>query len=457
MPGAPTAVFFSFALVPGLESPYLMPRSIRIRMSVPMRRILYRSLAFCFLVVLVAGSYVGWRGYAVFQTTYGGFQHLRHLLESGETLEGAPADDVLSDSYLMSLFGGNPELVERLKAVVDLGMASDANLKLGSVSAMIVTYRQSPDGTVLDPAIYAVGGFPDPKSQRLGFHSSGYFQQELDPTLWLTGTAIMNLLGRDIIVFCEQDKAEQHMALLFDLLQGGIMALAQRVAEMPVHYALVFPEPKQLSPPNLRNLLQTILIRGEMGSDHGLTELVMIAPSIRAASQIHLVFKDMAALARITFHDHFSGYIKEMPWGPMNDTWWAVEYVRLVDSLQVVHDQILVVARTEYDRVQNNAILKTIERAGRDLAMQKAFSLVGDLPWEYVFREIGNPSGGYWSSAHRWGPEWPLGEEGIPTPGSIAAAAERQRIREELKALKPPIPEMPDPTFDRPRANLHAP
>ncbi|MDD4341889.1 MAG: hypothetical protein PHO14_06605, partial [Kiritimatiellae bacterium] len=182
-----------------------------------MRKILIRSLVFCSLLLVTTGAFVGWRALGVYRTTHGGFQHLRYLLESGETLEGTPADDVLSDSYLLSLFGENPELVDRLKAVIDLGMATDANLKLGQVSAMVVTYNKDESGAVLNPAIYAVGGFPDPQSRRLGFHSTGYMSQEIDRSLWLSGNAVMNLLGRDIIVFCEQDKAEEHMALLYDL------------------------------------------------------------------------------------------------------------------------------------------------------------------------------------------------------------------------------------------------
>jgi hypothetical protein len=399
-----------------------------------MRKIIFRSLAFCLLVLVVAGGVVGLRAYGLYQTAYGGFQHLRYLLESGETIEGSPANDVLSDNYLLSLFGDNPELVDRLKAVVDLGMATDANLKLGSVSAMVVTYQKAENGTVSDAAIYAIGGFPDPKSRRLGFHSTGYLRQELDQSLWLSGNAIMNLLGRDIIVFCEQEKAEQHMALLYDLLQGRILPLAERVVNTPLHYAIVFPDPKELAPPNLRNNLQTVIIKGEMGPDHGKTETIFVSSTFRAATQAHVIFKDMALLARITFHDQFSGYIKDMSWGKMNDTWWAVEYVDLFDTLQIIQDQVIVVARVEYDRIKNNAILKTIERAGRDLAMQKSYLLAGELPWEFAYRERENPSGGYWSSAHRWGPDWPLGDEGIPTPGSLAAAAERERILAEKQA-----------------------
>ena len=399
-----------------------------------MRKVILRSLALVLLVALAAGAYVGWRAFGVYQTAYGGFQHLRYLLESGESVEGQPAEDVLSDSYLRSLFGDNPELVERLKTVVDLGMATDANLKLGNVSAMIVTYRKRNDGSIYDAAIYAVGGFPDPKSKRLGFHSTGYFKQDLDPSLWLTGNSIMNLLGRDVIVFCEQEKAEAHMALLFDLLNGGIMPLAQRIVEAPVHYAIVFPDPKMLAPPNLRNNLQTVMIKGRMDGDSGESQIILVSPTPRAAGLVHTVMKDMVALARATFHDKYSGYIKQMPWGPMNDTWWSVEYVKLMDSMRVVQDQVLVVVQVEYDRSKNNAILKTIERAGRDMAMQKAFSLSGDLPWEFAYRLKDNPSGGYWSDPHRWGPEWPLGDEGLATPGSIAAAAERERIRAEKAA-----------------------
>lgn len=399
-----------------------------------MRRIFIRSALICLLVFLCGAAVVGWRLFDVYKTARGGFEHIRYLLESGETVEGAEAEDVLSDSYLLSLFGDNPELVERLKTVVDLGMATDANLKLGNVSAMIVTYRRGEDDSVQDAAIYVIGGFPDPKSRRLGFHSTGYLRQELSPELWLSGNSIMNLLGRDVIIFCEQEKAEAHMALLYDLLNGGILPLAERIVESPIHYAIVFPEPKELAPPNLRNDLQTVIIKGTMSADSGRTEMMFISPSYRTATQVYTILNDMSNLARITFHDKFSGYIKQMPWGRMNDNWWAVEYVSLFDSLDIAQDQVLVVASVDYDRAQNNAILKTIERAGRDLAMQKSFSLAGDLPWEFIFRDKENPSGGYWSAPHRWGPEWPLGNEGIPTPGSIAAAVEEKRQQAEKDA-----------------------
>ncbi len=409
-----------------------------------MRKTTIRILALCLVAGICVGGYVGWRAFGVYQTLSGGFQHLRYLLESGETVEGAPADDVLSDTYLLSLFGDNPELVERLKTVVDLGMATDANLKLGSVSVMVVSYRKGPNNEVMDPAIYAVGGFPDPKSKRLGFHATGYFKQDLDPSLWHTGNAVMNLLGRDIIVFCEQDKAEVHMALLYDVLNGNILTLAQRIAEAPLHYAIVFPSPKELAPPHLRTKLQTVLIKGDMTGDSGRTETMFVSSSFRTAAQVHILMKDMISLARLTFHDRYSGYIKDMnfgivdgkPWGKMNDTWWAVEYVDLLDNMKLVQDQILVIARAEYDRFKNNAILKTIERAGRDMAMQKAFVLSSELPWEFAFQQRTNPSGGYWSTPHRWGREWPLGEEGIATAGSLAAAAERERLRTEAAARK---------------------
>ena len=399
-----------------------------------MRKVVSRSLALCLAVALCAGAYVGWRALGVFRTSYGGFQHLRYLLESGETVEGSPAEDVLSDNYLLSLFGDNPELVERLKTVVDLGMATDANLKLGSVSVMVVTYRKDLSGKIFDAAIYAVGGFPDPKSKRLGFHSSGYFREELDSDLWISGNSLMNLLGRDIIVFCEQEKAEAHMALLYDLLNGNVLPLAQRIVEAPLHYAIVFPNPKELAPPNLRNSLQTVIIKGEMTGDNGKTEVMLVSPSVATAFQVRTIVKDLRNLAAIAIHDKFGGYVKQMTWGQMNDTWWAVEYSQLLDSLQLVQDQVLVVFRAEYDRAKNNALLKTVERAGRDLAAQKSMILAGDLPWEFAFREKDNPTGGYWSREHRWGPEWPLGEEGISTPGSIAAMAERERLRAEREA-----------------------
>lgn len=401
-----------------------------------MRKIYKRSLALLFSVALCIGLVAGWRVWNVVHTAYGGFQHLRYLLESGETVEGAPADDVLSDSYLLSLFGDNPELVDRLKMVVDLGMATDANLKLGSVSAMVVTYQLDGASNVTDTAIYAIGGFPEPKTRRLGFHSTGFFKEELDADLWHSGNALMNLLGRDIIVFCEQDKAEEQMTFLFGLLNGGILPLAERIVESPVHYAIVFPRPKDLAPPNLRNHLQTVMIKGVMGPDTGKTEVMLVSQSIAKAYQVFTIVKDMRTLAAITFHDKFSGYIKQMPWGTMNDNWWAVEYHDLVAASELLHDQILVIGRAEYDRAKNNAILKTIERAGRDLALQKSFSLASELPWEFAYQAKDNPSGGYWGEEHRWGDQWPLGDEGVETPGSRTAKLEREQLRAEQEAAR---------------------
>ena len=411
-----------------------------------MRRKVVKVLKILLLVMLVAGGVVGWRAFRLGNTAYKSYQHLRYLLESGESIEGEAADDVLSDNYLRSLFGDNPELVERLKTVVDLGMATDANLKLGSVSLMVVTYRKGDDGAISDAAIYAVGGFPEPKSRRLGFHSTGYFRTELDPQMWLTGNALMNLLGRDIIVFCEEEKAEAHMELLFDMLQGRIMPLAQKIAEAPLHYAIVFPTPGELAPPNMRRNLQTVIIKGRMDGDQGETDVLLVSPSYRASMQTYSLTRDMFTLARIVFHDHFGGYIKEEIWGKMDDVWWAREYVELIDATKLVQEQVLVSGKVEYNRAKNNALLKTVERACRDIAMQKSYLLASDLPWEFAYRTKNSPTTGYWSEPHRWGPEWPLGEEGVPTPGSIAAAAERERLRAEKEAERQRQKESPPST-----------
>ena len=402
-----------------------------------MRRIFFRSLLFCLAGVLAVGLWGAWRVWNVGRTAYGAYHHLRLLLESGETIEGAPANDVLSDSYLLGLFGNNADLADKLKAIIDLGMATDESLKTGEVTAMVVTYRQDPaTQEISDAAIYAVGGFTNPKHTRFGFHSSGYFAQELDKNLWLSGNSVMNMLGRDIIVFCEQDKAEQHMSLLYDLLNGRILPLASRIVESPLHSAIVFPAPRDIAPPNLRNYLSVVSVSGVMGPDDSSTEIRFVTGHPAKTARVQAILSDMAAIARMTFHDKFSGFVKEREWGTQDDMWWATKYVSLIDSMSLVSDPDLVAVRFSGDRVQNNAILKTIERAGCDLAAQKAFALTGDLPWEYVYNDRENPHGGYWSKDHQWGADWPLGDAGIPTPGSIAAAAERERIRAEQEAAK---------------------
>jgi hypothetical protein len=389
---------------------------------------------FCLLAVVVAAGFVGYRVWDLYRTASGGYRHLRYLLESGETVEGAPADDVLSDNYLRSLFGDNPDLVEQLKSVVDLGMATDANLRLGNIAAMLVTYRKAGD-EIRDPAIYAIGGFPDPKSERLGFHGTGYFAQEFDPAMWNFGNSLVHLLGRDIVIFCEQDKAESHMALLFDLLHGDIVTLAKRIVEAPLYYAIVFPEPGEVAPPNIKNALQTVLVRGSMEGDKGVCDWMFICPDVRSAGHVETLCRDTIALARATFHDKYGGYIKEMPWGKMNDNWWATEYVDLIDAYTIKVEQKIVRAHAKQNRRQNNAILKTVERLCRDLAAQKAF-YAGELPWQLAFSQKDSSTAGHWSKEHMEGPDWPLGTLGVPTPGSIAEEEEKARIKAEQEAEK---------------------
>jgi hypothetical protein len=378
---------------------------------------------------LVIGLYAGWRAFDAGRTAWDARAHLRYLLEEGEAIEGAPAEDVLSDDYLSSLFGGNPELVEKLKSVIDLGMATDESLKTGQVTAMIVTYREGEDGAVRDPAIYAIGGFTDPKHARLGFHSTGFMRQELDRSLWLTGDAVMRILGRDIVVFCESDSAEGHMKLVYDLLNGNILTLAERVVESPFHYAVVFPSPREIAPPNLKNDLQTVYLAGTMTGDNGQCEARLVTAGGLRTVHVRNVVKDMLAMARVVMHDKWGGYVKEMSFGKMDDMWWSRNYVDLIDHLKFIERPDMVVLKTETDREKNNAVLKTLERAGRDLAAQKAFELAGTLPWEFKFNEK-NMTGAYWSEAHLCGADWPLGDAGIPTPGSIAAAKEREAQRE---------------------------
>ena len=400
-----------------------------------MKRILIRS-AWLFLgVVLCAGAWWGWRIGAAARTAMGGYEHLRYLLDSGESLEGAPAEDVLSDSYLLSLFGNNPDLVARLKGVIDLGMATDDSLKLGNITALVATYTQGENGEIRDPAVYVIGGFPDAKSERIGFTMNGYMRQQLEPEMWNLGHSLVNLLGRDVVLFCEEGQAEMQMARLWDVLNGEIMPLAQAIVTAPYRYAVVFPEPKQILPPNMRNHVQTIMVNGVMGADEGENETLFICPSPRAAAYVHGLVRDMADMARVVFHDRFGGYVKEMWWGKMHDMWWAEEGVAMVDETEIVQDGVFVVTRTSMERTRENFVLKAIERCGRDLAAQKAFQLAGTQPWEFV-RNDAERRAGYWSDSHRDGADWPLGSAGLETPKTRAERLERERKAAEAEAAK---------------------
>jgi len=401
-----------------------------------MKRILSRTLCIFLVAVLCVGLYFGWRAGVLARTAYGGYQNIRALLDAGESIGGAPAKEVLSDDYLKNLFDNNEALVASLKSVIDVGMTTDDSLQLGNVAAMVVLYAEDADGAVVDPAVCVVGGFPDPKSERLGFNVRGFLDSQLEPSMWTLGYSLVNLLGRDIVLFCETDKAEMQMERIWHLLNGDVLPLARDIVASPVHYAMVLPDPRQLLPPNIRKHVQSVQVSGVLRPDDASCEVLMVCNSVRAAGYVHHVVRDMADLARVVFHDRFGGYVKEMPWGKMNDQWWAVEAVRTIDESEIVQDNVLVVARSQMDRQQENFLLKLVERCGRDIAKQKAMRLEGTRPWEFVYNQAVEGEGRYWSAPHEVGPEWPLGAAGVETPGSRAEREAREKAEAEAAAKK---------------------
>lgn len=401
-----------------------------------MKRILSRTLCIFLAVVLCTGLYFGWRAGILARTAWGARANLRALLDSGESISGAPANEVLSDDYLRNLFNNNEELVTSLKSVIDTGMATDDSLQLGNVAAMVILYGEDADGAVVDPAVCVVGGFPDPKSERIGFNTHGFLESQLEPSMWTLGFSVVNMFGRDIVLFCEEDKAEMQMERIWNLLNGEILPFARDIVASPVHYTFVVPDPKQLLPPNLRKHVQSIQVSGVLRADDATSETLFVCNSVRAAGYVHHVVRDMADLARVVFHDRFGGYVKEMPWGKMNDQWWAVEAVRTIDESEIVQDNVLVVARNQLDRRQENFLLKLVERCGRDIASQKAMRLDGTRPWDFAYNQSVEGKGRYWSAEHLDGANWPLGTEGIETPGSRAEREAREKAEAEAVAKK---------------------
>lgn len=401
-----------------------------------MKRILFRTLCIFLAALLCTGLYFGWRAGVLYRTAWGGYANLRALLDSGESISGAPAKEVLSDDYLRNLFNNNEQLVASLKNVIDTGMATDDSLQLGNVAAMVILYREDADGAVVEPAVCVIGGFPDPKSERIGFHTRGFLESQLEPSMWTLGFSVVNMFGRDIVLFCEEDKSEMQMERVWNLLNGEILPFARDIVASPVHYTVVLPDPKQLLPPNIRKHVQSLQISGVLRPDDATGELLFVCNSVRAAAYVHHVVRDMADVARIVLHDRFGGYVKEMPWGKMNDQWWAVEAVRTIDESEIVQDNVLVVARGNLDRRQENFLLKLVERCGRDIAVQKAMRLDGTRPWEFAYNQSVEGKGRYWSADHLWGDNWPLGTEGVETPGSRAEREAREKAEAEAAAKK---------------------
>ncbi|MFH0909794.1 MAG: hypothetical protein V1929_13625 [bacterium] len=346
------------------------------------------------------------RTYRIYKTATDIRSQVRYLIENGTTIGEAPAAQTFSLQYLEGIFGDNPDLLDQLKSVVSQGLADDPSLNLGEVAAMVVTYRKGEDGKVDDVVVHVAGGFPLGR-RKPGFHRDGYLRAQIDESLWEAGSTLVSFVGRDLIVFANDDTLRSQEEILEGIYSGNIMPLVESL-HRPLYYTAVFPDPQRVVPPQLRHHVQACIIKGHMGMNEGSIETILLTPSPRSAAYALTLLHDLRIASLIVFRARWSGIVADTPWGPTVGSWWAYELANTVESMTMEKEQNIVRMKSKYERVMVNVTLKCLERFGRDLAQMRG-SLEERLDPRLVDARMKTRKPlHYWSEEHKWGPDWPI-------------------------------------------------
>jgi len=252
-------------------------------------------------------------------------------------------------------------------------------------------------------------------------HRGGYFYQLIDRDLWTLGNSMVGFLGREMLLFTEPGYADEHRRILDAALQGDIMPLVESLRQ-PLYYVAVFPEPYRVTPPTLRNHVRTAILRGHLARYEGSTELLLLCRSPASARYTLAALRDLRTAAEVALRTKWKGVKRQTPWGPMVDPWWAFEMAETLHNLNFELERNVIHVRTGYGRVMVNVVLKTMERAGRDLAQMRG-TLQERLDPRLVDARLQTRKPlHYWSEEHRWGPNWPIPppETNRPAPAEVS-------------------------------------
>ena len=389
------------------------------------------------VVVGVVTAYCSYRAMRVYRVAAGFESQVRYLIENGGTIGEAPASETFSADYLQAIFGDNPDLLEKLRGVIQKGLADQPSLNLGEVAAMIITYHLNDDGKAEDVVVHAVGGF-ELAREKPGFHRNGYFFQQLDNNLWNYGNILVGFLGRDMVLFSGDEAVTKvHQEMLDSLFTGDISVLVTSL-KRPMYFTAVFPDPRQIMPPQLRSHVQAVVFKGFLGAYKGSWEALILTPSPKSATYALAILRDMKTASEYAIKTRWKGVVQEKEWGPVVDPWWAYELAKTSEKATIEKEQNLVRIKTEFERVMVNAVLKSIERLSRDLAQMKG-SLTEKLDPRIVDARLKTSKPDhYWSEPHEWGPNWPIPPLQTQTPPA------------KVKAVIAPATNQPKATVAKP-------
>lgn len=372
------------------------------------RKFIVRWVLFAaMLIIMVAAAAALIRGKRLVRTVYDWRNQIRFLIENGGTIGEIPASEAFEDGYLEAVFGSDPELLGKLRGVISKGLAEDPSLSLGEVAAMVVTYRKNGDNRIEDVVAHVIGGFPLAQ-RKPGFHRDGYFRSQIDQNLWNTGNSLISFLGRDIVIFADENVANAQQNVLEAVLAGDIIPLAEMIQDRPVYYTAVFPDPRRVVPPQLRPHIQAFIFKGHLAPYEGSYDITILTPNPQSASYTLSMVYDMKLAAQLALQGRMGGIALQTEWGSQIPVWWAHEMVHNLQRTTLEKEINLVRMRMKFERVMVNATLKSIERLGRDLAQMRG-SLDEKLDPRLVDARLRSDKPlHYWSTEHKWGPDWPI-------------------------------------------------
>ncbi|MCS6771380.1 MAG: hypothetical protein NZ740_05070 [Kiritimatiellae bacterium] len=373
---------------------------------------------FLLAVVGIAGLVIGFRGHRLTKLAFDFRDQIRYLLETGETIGEIPASEAFGAAFLDAIFGSEPELLARLRNVISKGLQENPNINLGEVAAILVTYRKNSENQISDVAAHIIGGFPLAR-RKPGFNRDGYFRAQLDQQLWTTGNSMLSILGRDIIVFADEEVANAQYTILDSIRSGEIIPLVEFITERPLYYAAVFPDPRRIVPTQLRSHIQSIIVRGQLAPLQGSSEIILLSASSDSAAYTASLLFDLRLAAILALQTRFGGTAVQSELGTRIPVWWADEMARNLQRSTIEKSLNLVLMRMNFERVMVNATLKSIERLGRDMARMRGTIDEKMDPRLVDQRMKSEKPLNYWSDAHRWGPDWP-----IPDPNRVKSMPE---------------------------------
>lgn len=382
-------------------------------------------------VGLLAGAAgtLAFRANRVWNVAKGMRAQLRYLAAGDETIGEVPASDAFDADYLKSIFGEDPELFHQLRTVVAKGLEETPVLNLGEVSAMMVTHRKGDDGQPHDVVVHVLGGFP-PDARKIGFHRDGYMKKMVDSHLWDVGNIALGVLGRDMVLFAQEETIGPHQELIAAIFRGDIMPLVESLDD-PIYFTLVFPDPEHIVPPQLKRHIQAVIMKGYLGMKDGKTDVIFLSPTARSARYAFSILQDLKTATELALQVKWDGVKTPDQWRaePAVQCWWAYEIVQNSKASTFEREASIIRLSSTYGRVMNNAVLKIIERFGRDVRQMQLAS-------RSKTEQIDDEANRYWSLTHHWGPDWPVGSDGMIVASAPATKPAPAKAAEDAGAVE---------------------